>query len=58
MRGTKINKKCSCGVIHLFIPANARFQKPEDPSDCLAGWFWECGCKSTLFFPLFRLKAA
>lgn len=48
-------KVCSCGMVWLAVPATARLQKAGDDFD---GWYWECACLSTLFFPLIKQVAA
>lgn len=43
-----IVKRCSCGVVHVAIPPDATYQADADN---LTGWWWNCRCKSTLFWP-------
>lgn len=50
----KIKHKCQCGIMHEFLPSNAR-EWLEDDGDLL-GYLWECDCKSTLFVLARRLK--
>jgi hypothetical protein len=38
-------KVCSCGRIHLEVPAGVRLFEDGD----LSGYFWNCACHSTLF---------
>jgi hypothetical protein len=49
MKPPKISKTCACGEHHDRIPESARYQPPGDSFDWLAGWFWECECRSTMF---------
>lgn len=39
---------CKCGIEHVGVPGNA---KVFDSGDEMAGIYWECECKSTLFLP-------
>lgn len=45
-------KKCACcETIHNEVPSNARVHV----GDAFAGFYWECACKSTLFYPAHAL---
>ncbi len=45
-------KRCSCGKLYLFLPAEAVYFD-SDGDDCfgMKGWMWDCVCRSTLFVP-------
>lgn len=58
MRGTEIVKQCSCGLIHFWIPLDAKFKTPEAADDMTGGWYWNCACKSTLFVSFFKVLVA
>lgn len=45
-------KVCSCGRVHKLIPANA---KRKDDCVHFNGWYWQCECGSTLFWPKRKL---
>lgn len=49
----RINKTCSCGIVHIAVPATAKYH--NDDEGYLTGWFWNCACHSTLFWPATRV---
>jgi hypothetical protein len=47
----RVDKKCACGIVHEYIPENAKHVvKAGEDENPLSGWYWNCECKSTLFF--------
>ncbi len=38
----KIDKKCACGVIHEYLPSDARL--------VYSVYWWNCSCNSTLIY--------
>lgn len=52
MAEKSLNKKCNCcQKVHESVPSGARESEEM-------GWFWECDCKSTMFVPNEKMKAA
>jgi hypothetical protein len=43
LKSREIDKTCTCGKQHNFIPEDAKVGE--------WGMFWNCECKSTLFWP-------
>lgn len=50
----KIDKTCSCSRHHAVIPDAAIYFNPKEPD--FAGWYWNCLCKSTLFYSAWGQK--
>ena len=48
-----ILKPCSCGIVHLELPQNARAQIQED---IVIGYCFECECKSTVYVLKFTIN--
>lgn len=43
----KINKTCYCGNFYAVLPENHK----AIPTGDMAGWWFDCSCKSTIFIP-------
>ncbi len=41
-------KICGCGMVHFGPPTD---QEPTNLGHAIDGWYWNCDCGSTLFFP-------
>jgi hypothetical protein len=51
---SEIKKCCTCcGKEILAVPLHARFLEDEED---FTGYYWECGCQTTLFVPLRMLE--
>jgi hypothetical protein len=46
-------KKCSCGRIHTYVDEDYKYLTGDNP---LAGFYWNCECKSTLFSPFHNVN--
>ena len=55
MKGTRVDKICGCGKIHVYIPMKARDWFDDSSKYFLLGYVWECECKSSLFASAVKL---
>ena len=52
-KGTKIDKRCSCGKLHTIVPEAVDLQMDYD-GKLVAGYIWNCTCGSTVFVAIQR----
>lgn len=55
LKGMKINKICACGIVHKYIPTDAKDWFEDEYKSILLGYLWQCECKSHLFVSAIKL---